>query len=496
MKPERFASFFFFIGLLAFHLLFWKEQMGLNTLVFAGLMISALYYLNGEEEFSKGAKILACGTLLSALLVVFHNSTLSKLIHILSFTSFIGFVQQRELRFIWYAYLLGLANILETPKKLIRQFANIGNAGGNFSKGVRYFRIGILPFGVLTIFYFIYYAANPNFAQIADNFWGSFNWLWNWDISLPRVVFFLLSVFICGGILFKTGIQSFLNIENKKTEDLIRKRSPKFTAFGQNSAIALKIEYQAGLFLIFALNVLLLIVNLTDIGYVWFGFDEGSPQNLKSYVHEGTWLLIAAILLAMGVLLYFFRKNLNFYPRNNHLVLGAYIWIIQNVLLAISVGIRNYRYIDFHGLAYKRIGVIVFLILVFYGLWTMYLKVRDRKSLYFLFSKNTWALYFILLICSCINWDIAITKYNLTVPTKGAVDVQFMLKTVSDKNLYLLKEQRDQLQFLTSFPIVNEKGIDHLLLQKEMFFKLRTEKLSWPSWNLSDYRNKKYLEGE
>lgn len=494
MKPERFAPLFFFIALLLCQILFWKEQFGLNTLLFSILMIGMLYTLYREQGFSRGAVIMAIGTLFSALLVTVHNSAISCIVHLLSFVGLIGFVQQRELRFVWYAFLFGLLNILEAPHKMLRQFLQSRKLDPSFSRGFQYIKIGFIPVLVLFVFYILYYLANPRFASFADHFFRNFSWLFNWNIPFARIVFTIISLFVCAATLLQSQLSTFVERQKRKTETLERQRGAKWKNRVPFSPLSLRNEYRAGLFLIYALNVLLLIVNLTDITFVWFGFDETSPQNLKTYVHEGTWLLITAIILAMGVLLFFFRKNLNFFPKNKYLLIGAYIWIIQNALLAISVGIRNYRYIDFHGLAYKRIGVFLFLLLVFYGLWTMYQKVSLKKSLYFLISKNAWAVYAILLFCSTVNWDILITKYNLQVPTKGAVDVHFMLNTISDKNLYLLKEHRDKLVTLDDYPSIDTESIDRNIALKERRYKMRNRQQGWPSWNLSDYRNAKYLQ--
>ncbi len=494
MKTERFLHLFFFIGLVAYQILFWKEQMGLNTLIFSSIMGLFLYLLYREEEWSQAAKIMLGGTLISALLVVAHNSMLSKFIHLVSFAGLVGFVQQRELRFLWYACLLGFVGIFETPLKLQKYLKVAQTYSVNVNRGLRFLKIGIIPILVIGIFYILYYFANPNFANFSNDFWGKFLWLWKLDLSPMRVLFTISSVFICAGILFPSQIKSFLFAEQSKTENLKRQRP----AFGDVkiafSIIGLKNEYRAGLFLIFALNVLLLIVNLTDIFYVWFGFEESTPQNLKTYVHEGTYLLITAILLAMSVLLFFFRQNLNFYPKRKYLLLGAYIWIFQNALLAISVGIRNYHYIDFHGLAYKRIGVFLFLTLTLYGLWTLYQKIRDHKTLYFLISRNAWALYAILLSCSSVNWDIMITKYNLNSPTKGAIDMVFMLRGMSDKNLFLLKQNEARLKTFDTYPDIDQIEIQRLLMWKEGHFRQRTKNHSWPSWNFADHRNSKYRE--
>ena len=61
------------------------------------------------------------------------------------------------------------------------------------------------------------------------------------------------------------------------------------------------------------MNVLLLVVNAIDINWIWFGFKPAPGFDLTQFVHEGTYVLILSILVAMGIVLWFFRRNLNFY---------------------------------------------------------------------------------------------------------------------------------------------------------------------------------------
>ena len=120
----------------------------------------------------------------------------------------------------------------------------------------------------------------------------------------------------------------------------------------------------------------------------------------------------------------------------------AYGWISQNGLLAISVGIRNYHYIDYHGLAYKRIGVIFFLALTLFGLGSLFVKIANKKSGYFLWRTNAWAVYGVMVLLALFNWDGIITKHNLNHNTDKDIDIPFLL-TLSDKVLPELHEHRE-----------------------------------------------------
>ena len=135
-----------------------------------------------------------------------------------------------------------------------------------------------------------------------------------------------------------------------------------------------------------ALNALLLCVNLLDIN-VFFLERNAMNSDYSSMLHKGTWILIFSIILSAIIVLYIFRKNLNFYPKNKSLKIATYIWICQNVLLTCSVLMRVYHYVIHHGLAYKRIGVVIFVSATLFGLATLIFKVKAKKNKY-LFTQN------------------------------------------------------------------------------------------------------------
>ena len=177
-------------------------------------------------------------------------------------------------------------------------------------------------------------------------------------------------------IFFRNTDQHLENKDKAANDFLQRIRKRVSRQLNLNS---LTNELKAAIFLLAILNIIILILNVIDIYWVWFNFSWDGAL-LKQFVHEGTYLLILSIIISIIIVLYYFRGNLNFYKNNIWLKRLSYAWIMQNAILAISVGIRNYWYIYYYSLAYKRIAVIVFLILTLYGLYTVYQKVKDKKS--------------------------------------------------------------------------------------------------------------------
>jgi hypothetical protein len=239
--------------------------------------------------------------------------------------------------------------------------------------------------------------------------------------------------------------------------------------------------------------MLLVVVNVIDVRWLWFNFDPRQAGNLTKLVHEGTYMLILSILLSMGILIYYFRSNQNFYPKNGLLKAAAYLWLVQNAVLSVSVLIRCGYYISEYGLAYKRIGVVIFLGLVFFGLFTLYRKISGQKSFYYLLRTNAWAAYAMLIGLSTVNWDVLIVRHNLDPEHvhSGILDTRFLLSR-SDKTLILLDGHRERLKASSGYTNDNGSNTEHLDRRIADFIDTY-ESHTWLSWNYADHRTYQYF---
>jgi len=70
MKKNVFSNLLVLIALVVYHLLFWQEQLGLNTLLFSAVLLVGLMLSKVNEGFSKEARISILITLITAVLVV------------------------------------------------------------------------------------------------------------------------------------------------------------------------------------------------------------------------------------------------------------------------------------------------------------------------------------------------------------------------------------------------------------------------------------------
>lgn len=501
-------------GAVLFNLVFWHEKLGVNTLLYDCFIMAALFSLYPQSLRNATVRWLLLGHLVCLAMVVLHNTPVSKIALITTLCLLAGFAEYVH-RSAWFAGGSMLLNMVFMVASFVESMLPVRTPKTTGRWLSRTIRFAVFPLLLLLTFFLIYSSANDAFKQLADKFGEQVEWFFEnfFDFfTAQRLLFFLLGLFITGAVLLKSRISYFSQQDVACTDVLPRKRKSwkqrRQQAFNQFVAgimgrfakgiLALKNENTTGVISLVLLNALLLMVNLIDISYLWFNFQYTEDKPVYKLVHEGTELLIISIVLAMAILLFFFKGNLNFYRRNKWLKAGAYAWILQNLVLVVSVGLRDYYYIAKHGLAYKRIGVLFFLLMVLIGLLTVFIKIASKKTNYYLLRVNAWAGIVILVLATTIHWDELIAGYNLNRKHKVELDIPFLL-SLSDKTIPLLysnKEMLEKIQAQEVVRIINGKCITcytEQLEKRSIDFLNSRQELSWLSWNYSDAYTEQYL---
>lgn len=508
------------IGALIFNYIFWNEEFGLNTVIFNLFLTGSLLYLYPKSIKYKNTIFTVLGSFITATIVIIHNSLLSIIIHYISTILMVAFIHQPKLKSILFAFITSITDFLSLKKTFLTQIVSGSNEikTAEYKKRLnsigRWFRIAVIPIIILFVFYFLFKFANPAFEKISTKFFSSISEFFTkvfQGISLGRLFFFLFGLIITAWFVYENKMKDFFNYESLLSDIITRKKKKKAKLknpeyYNTNSEYTtsyyvkkenpqgLKNEFKAASFLLFTVNILLLFVNIIDINWIWFGFEYTSDFNLKQFVHEGTYLLIVSILLSMSIMVFYFRGNLNFYSKNAIIKYLSYIWIFQNIILVISVAIRNYHYITYWGLAYKRIGVIFFLLLVALGLITLYFKIKHCKSTFYLMRINGWSLYFVMIFMCFFNWDIIITKHNLAHRLPNNMETSFLL-TLSDKTLPLIDEKKEILNQDIKYNTYKRFRVsynEYYTNKLEAFIK-RKKQSSWLSWNLAEQNAYEYF---
>jgi len=482
---------------LLYHFLFWKHNLGINWVIFNVVTIALVLALNPNSLKKSSRIILFIGFLLTGFAFIWHYSTVAMLAHASILFLLIAALQEEKLTM--FLYILGKAiqNYFSGTWNFLRsiKFKNkkINQQKAHFLLKKSKITV-IIPIIFIGIFFMIFMNANPYFAELVFLGFEQIDLLLSYFadmISITYIFFMLSGLWWIFHFFEKSPNQYLLNLQKKVSIHIFRMPKKVKLSFG---ILSLKSEYLSGIVMIAGVNILLLIINFLDIKNIWLFWDWSLAPNLKDILHAGTYWLIFSILLSMAILIYYFRKNLNFYPNNFWLKHLAYLWIFQNGILAISVAIRCFYYIYEYGLAYKRIGVLIFLVLVFFGLFTMFLKIHQKRSFYYLLHRNTWALLIVFMGMSLVDWDSLIVIHNLKYHAQSKkVDLGFEL-SLSDKTIPILYQNRHKFKnryvYESGFRAyeTDDYGIpvSEYIEKRIERFKAKEKKESWQSWNRAD----------
>lgn len=476
-----------------FVLLFHRTGIGVNLLLFDLAALTLLWTVRRPPLTLETLTAMG-GTMLTALFVVLHGSTMAILVNILALAITAGVMMAPSLHAVHHAMLLSLRQAVPAQGSFLRSL------GGTRLSGMvpRLGRNNALPLlavlGIVGVFFLIYRSADRHFAAFVHTVWEQFDRLLA-AIDPALLLTFMVGLFTTNALAMGKPADHLLASLSRAQDALFRHR--RRVPFA--GPLALRYETRTGLLLLGALNALLLVVNLLDIRYVWFGFRfEG--QYLKDFVHEGTGALILSILLGAAIVLWYFRGNQNFLRGNATLKALAYVWLVQNALLTVSVAIRNGWYIHYYALAYKRIGVLFFLLAVAVGLLIVLMKVRQRRTGHFVVRWNAYSIFVLLVAMAAFDWDVVIARYNFAKKEQSFVHLDFMA-TLADKALPWLIQERHALEMIDrhnramlesdSFSrtmYMEPVAYGELIAERTGRFVEEYPTRDWRQWNLADAR--------
>lgn len=495
------------ILLVIFNFLFWGEKLGVNLFIFFILGMISMMMLNEDNIKNKNVIISLLALLYSLAMVIVNNSFYSKFSSIICFMMFTGYIHQPALKTAYNAVFTTVADFVIFPYNVYSELKYSSTKFKPVRTILKFSRLAFIPVIFFVIFYAIYAYSNPVFNSYSVSFWDTIGkYLYDIFINYPLLRFFylLFGLMIIMAFIYNRRIRIFSEVDNAYHDTLQRSKVFKvhsrtkpvvkshlmYTLFSYRFKFnTLKLETKMGIVLLCMMNALLLLLNVIDIQVTWLGFNAGEVENLAYYVHEGTYYLIFSILLSMAILLVIFRGSQNYYSRNRLLKGLAYAWLVQNAFMAVSVALRNVYYIDFYyALSYKRIGVMIFILLTLFGLGTMFVKIYARKTTSFLFKVNSTAVVAVLLLMSTFSWDKTIAEFNLSNPDRSKIDIDYLLK-LDDDALPVLDTHKDLLdkEYLQYSFIFSEytNGLDEYKRKVHKFIA-EQKGYTWLSWNLAD----------
>jgi hypothetical protein len=491
MKLKNILLFF---AVIVYSCLFYYQTAGVNYLIFNLLLIGFSGVIHPELIKKFHWQIAALGSIISSSMIVWHHSDLAIIAHMVSLVLLTGIMYNPNVS-LYVSALHGLVSMIVPFFINLNQFfLDFSNPKLPKNKGIFSIKtasIYIIPLVITFVFYVLYASANPVF--------GNFIKLPALNISIPLIAFTFCGWVILSGFFYPTGNANLAVWDNSKTDILSRIKRKTKRLF---EITALKLEHKKGVIMLVMLNLLLLFFNIVDLSFVLSGKKLPDGMDYSEYVHNGVNTLIFSILLAIGIILYYFRANQNFYKNNQWLLRLTYLWIFQNALLLVGIIHKNQIYIDAFGLTYKRIGVYVYLLMTCAGLLTTFWKVRKLKSVWFLFRKNTLIAYCVLIISSLVNWDRLIAQNQINDAKN--IDVLYLTNLsdtilpelqslLTNKKVNLSVQIKDYTNSNSSTPLITEREFIENQIKR---FKENYPKKGWQSWNYDDLRVLGAFNGE
>ncbi|MEO8237583.1 MAG: DUF4153 domain-containing protein [Flavobacterium sp.] len=394
---------FILVSSVIFTLLFYNQSVGVNLSVF-GLVLTGLICYYFQDKFTERSHlVLVITSVLSCIAFAWYGDFVSFLALSMS-VIFLQFkTHDNKLKIIQVFPLVFLNGVTSLGRVLmLSQWLPQRKISNNFAKKlIAYFMI---PAVFLILFFVVYSFGSDHFSSLFTNY--------TLDIDILQLIAITGLGFYISFTFWNYWIPDVCYdknpmLDNDFNEEVKNQNQSSF------SFLDIDFERKSGEITLFLLNALLLVF-ITTYNYEQF-FEIVKKTNLSSDTHERVNAVIFSIVMAVGVILFYFKGGFNFDEKAKKLKGLAKIWILLNGVLIISTVIKNSEYISFFGLTYKRLGVYAFLILAIIGLLFSFLKITKQKTNAFLLNQMVWYFYGTVLLCSFVNWGNLITNYNISV---------------------------------------------------------------------------------
>jgi len=388
---------------LIFTLLFYHESMGVNLAIFGLLLIGLICYFFQDKFTDRSHLILVVTSVLSCMAFAWYGDFPSFLALSMS-VLFLHFrIQDPELK-ILQIFPLVFLNAFATLGRvfMFSQWLPERQIHNNFAK--KLVAYVIIPFIFLVVFFTAYSFGSEHFSSLLTDYTLDLD---IFEVLLIGTVGFYISFSFWNYWVPEVCYEKNKLLDNEFDNVIDIKNQQTF------SFLDLDFERKSGEITLVLLNFMLLVFIIT-YNYEQF-FEAVETSKLSSATHERVNAVIFSIIMAVGVILFYFKGGFNFDKKAARLKKLAKVWIVLNGVLIVSTIIKNSEYVAFFGLTYKRLGVYAFLILAVIGLIFTFIKITKQKTNAYLFNQMVWYFYGTILLCSFVNWGNLITNYNVSV---------------------------------------------------------------------------------
>jgi len=474
-------------GTAAYSYLFYEQNAGINFLIFNLVFISMLLYRDKNLLQNKTWLLAAGMCLLSATGIVLHSSALAMIANVFGLLLLSSYSFNRatssvfSFLFSFYSVVSSFIYvIIDASKRSVKNSEKEDRGHSQY----KYFILFVVCL-LCILFFALYRKANPLFAENTQ--WVNFNF-----ISFTWLLFSGIGFLAVYGLFYHKTLPQVDAWENGIRLKNVSPEEPEKNSF--------KSELSAGVLLFTFLNLMLVILNAGDINSIWFKGSLPKGVSHSDFVHNGVSMIIFSILIATGLIMFLYRYNFAALKNSKLLKLLVYAWIAQNLLMLFSTACRNQIYIQDYNLTYKRVGVYVWLFLAMMGLVVTAIKVKQDQSNWYLIRSNFNVWFFFLAFSSILNWDVLITRHNLSNQPLTKVDFHYLfslsdanipelLAVTKDKDFHLINGRLRDYSRPSSY--TNNTKTYRTMMKTKIKYYLKEYKADWQSW---DFRDKHIIE--
>ena len=463
MRKEHFI----FVCSVVFTLLFYNESVGLNLSLFGFVLLVLMYYFFRKQFIDNSYYVLTFTSVLSCIAFAWYGDFVSFVAVFLSIIMLQFKIIEPKLKLILSIPIVFINSIASIVR--IFQFSEWlpARKTNNFfiKKLIAYF---LIPGIFISLFCIIY-----SFGS--DSFSGLF-FKYTLDINLPQAIFVVVLGFYFSFSFWNFWVPEIIAENNSKLDnDFTDKTESEHVPTFSLLDLDINFERKSGEITLLLLNILLIIF-IGMYNYEQF-FQKTITSTLSAATHERVNAVVFSIIMAVGVVLFYFKGGFNFDVKAKRLKMLTKIWILLNGLLILSTIIKNAEYVLNFGLTYKRLGVFAFLILALIGLYFTFMKIYNIKTNAYLFNQMFWCFYSTLLLCSFVNWGGIITNYNISV--NRGVEPMFLSKlNFNDdaRRAFFLKNKLDGQYNEISREEEIEEMQSESLLSKSLYYEFICKK--------------------
>ncbi|KMQ63446.1 beta-carotene 15,15'-monooxygenase [Chryseobacterium sp. BLS98] len=423
---------YIFLTAALFVVLFYDQEPGLNFAILGIVYALLTLFKTPERNRTRIFLILFVISILSSLAFAWFRDFPS-LLAVVSSLLLLGYrSRNRKLKILFLIPVF----IINTITSIFR-FFNFDewlpkkNVSGVWQKTLAFI---IIPLVFISLFFGIYSVGSDHFASIFRDY--------ELDINVWQVLGLSVLGFFIAFNYWNYAVERFIYKKNHLLDedfqdtDKVQKATYSF--------LDLEAERTSGVISFFCLNILLIFFIVT-YNYEQFYEASKTPVQLSEETHERVNAVILSIIMAVLVIMFYFKSGFNFDPKAKLMKILARIWIILNAILVCSAALKNYEYIISYGFTYKRLGVFAFLLLSLIGLALTFIKIQKKKRNIFLFNTMIWYFYGTILACSYVNWGGIITSQNMK-RKDFAVNYHLDQINFSEKGLLEYADEKKDLQ--------------------------------------------------